>query len=154
MAASDVLTRASRAIEIGLCDFALPLIRKLRECPMSSHGGLLAYSVLSYSGTVGGCPVPECIAVSWAHINVCERFHVRNLQRQQRSLRFGIPRSSPFIVECRPTGHPLRYTGSFIATPNDQQCSAIDMFPCLWWTVEWQFSTLVSYSSADFYACD
>ncbi|KAK2547451.1 hypothetical protein P5673_032533 [Acropora cervicornis] len=54
---------------------------------MSSHSGLLAYSLLSYSSTIGGCPVPECIAVSWAHIDVCERFHERNLRQQQRSLR-------------------------------------------------------------------
>ena len=70
---------------------------------MSSHSGLLAYSTLSYSSTIGGCPVPECIAVSWAHIDVCERFHERNLRQQQRSLGFGIPRLPACMVECSPT---------------------------------------------------
>ena len=70
---------------------------------MSSHSGLLAYSTLSYSSTIGGCPVPECIAVSWAHIDVCERFHERNLRQQQRSLRFGMPRLPACMVECSPT---------------------------------------------------
>ena len=78
-------------------------MHKLGECPMSSHSGLLAYSTLSYSSTIGGCPVPECIAVSWAHIDVCERFHERNLRQQQRSLRFGIPRLPACMVECSPT---------------------------------------------------
>ena len=78
-------------------------MHKLGECPMSSHSGLLAYSTLSYRSTIGGCPVPECIEVNWAHIDVCERFHERNLRQQQRSLRFGIPRLPACMVECSPT---------------------------------------------------
>ena len=74
-----------------LCDFALPLIHKLRKCPMLSHGGLLAYSALSYSGIVEGCSVPERNANSGAHIDVCERFHEWKLRQQQCSLRFGMP---------------------------------------------------------------
>ena len=98
---TDLCVKSNR--DWFLCDFALPLMHKLEECPMSSHSGLLAYSALSYSNTVGGCPVPECIAVSWAHIDVCERYHERNLRHQQRSLRFGIPRLPACMVECSPT---------------------------------------------------
>ena len=103
--ASAVLTCGFSAISHCLC-----LMHKLGECPMSSPSGLLAYSTLSYSSTIGGCPVPECIAVSWAHIDVCERFHERNLRQQQRSLRFGIPRSRACMVDCSPTYHPFYLT--------------------------------------------
>ena len=47
-------------------------------------------SALFYDSTIGRCPVPECIAASWAYIDVCERFHERDLRQQQRSVRFGL----------------------------------------------------------------
>ena len=106
---------------------------------MLCHGRLLAHCPLSRCCSIRRSPIPHNIAVCFRHFNDGKWLYQMDFREWYGLLWFW---ELYFLLVWWNAAHCVAFlTDSFMVNSKDLAYSIMDIFTCLIWTVEWQFST-------------